>query len=151
MVVNQLKVHPFQSSGFRWVNLHHYTEDADKVRAQTDYNQQIKYKGIIDKVAAKGVLNECNFCGVKTMEKLKACGRCRRVKFCGEECMRQGWALHKEQCAAWCAEAKAAAATQDADDGAGAAAAAAGEGEGDRSRSRSARKNSGRAGGSKKK
>ena len=28
MVVNQLKVHPFQRSGFRWVNLHPYTSGA---------------------------------------------------------------------------------------------------------------------------
>ena len=27
MLINQLKVHPFQGSGFRWVNLHPYTAD----------------------------------------------------------------------------------------------------------------------------
>ena len=29
MVVNQLKARPFQSSGFRWVNLHPYTKGID--------------------------------------------------------------------------------------------------------------------------
>ena len=29
MVVNQLKVHPFQSFGFRWVNLHQYMAEEE--------------------------------------------------------------------------------------------------------------------------
>ena len=41
LVVNQSKVHPFQSSGFRWVNLHPYVVDgrprtADPAKATAD-------------------------------------------------------------------------------------------------------------------
>lgn len=39
----------------------------------------------------------CAFCGKK--EKLKKCTKCRRVVYCGVECQRIAWKLHKKECA----------------------------------------------------
>ena len=44
---NQLKVHTFQSFGFRWVNLHPYGEEAKKRRLK-QYSQKV-YKRVLNK------------------------------------------------------------------------------------------------------
>jgi hypothetical protein len=42
---------------------------------------------------------KCAFCG-KQKEKLLACGKCKKVKYCGADCQRKHWKTHKGQCSA---------------------------------------------------
>lgn len=59
---------------------------------------------------AKAALDACGFCGEVSIAKLQVCQASRRIRFCNVECSRASWKNgHKEQCAAWCAEAHAAA------------------------------------------
>jgi hypothetical protein len=46
-------------------------------------------------------VNGCRNCGTeksKNDEDLKSCGRCRKVKYCGEACQRADWKRHKQAC-----------------------------------------------------
>ncbi|TRM66548.1 hypothetical protein BD626DRAFT_451581 [Schizophyllum amplum] len=38
----------------------------------------------------------CNDCGKK--ENLRLCARCKKVKYCGAECQKRDWKVHKVQC-----------------------------------------------------
>ena len=39
----------------------------------------------------------CDGCG-KENDQLKACGRCGKVKYCGQACQKSAWSLHKRVC-----------------------------------------------------
>ncbi|KAJ1629277.1 hypothetical protein T492DRAFT_873665 [Pavlovales sp. CCMP2436] len=52
----------------------------------------------------------CIGCG--KMEQLQTCSKCLTAKFCGAECVRRMWPVHKPGCKAW-REEKAAAAAEE--------------------------------------
>merc|ERR1712098_436129 len=42
---------------------------------------------------------ECANCMEKRpINQLKTCGRCRKVLYCGADCQKQHWKLHKKEC-----------------------------------------------------
>ena len=43
----------------------------------------------------------CGFCGkrdVDSNQKMKVCGRCLEVRYCGEKCQAKDWTKHKKRC-----------------------------------------------------
>jgi hypothetical protein len=45
----------------------------------------------------------CAQCGVRA-EGLKACARCKQVRFCGQQCQLENWPSHKADCKRWSVE-----------------------------------------------
>ncbi|KPI41932.1 uncharacterized protein AB675_5682 [Cyphellophora attinorum] len=51
------------------------------------------------------VLRECGKCGVlhHHVEKLSACSACKKILYCGKDCQRAHWKVHKKHCASFAA------------------------------------------------
>ena len=43
-------------------------------------------------------LRYCAACGKSVGCKLKACARCKAVRYCGENCQRKAWSVHRQVC-----------------------------------------------------
>ena len=40
----------------------------------------------------------CDFCSKRSETKLRACGKCKFVFYCGADCQRKAWPTHKQDC-----------------------------------------------------
>ncbi|KAJ7485196.1 hypothetical protein B0H11DRAFT_2018436 [Mycena galericulata] len=40
----------------------------------------------------------CSNCFTKSANRLRKCGKCKRVEYCGETCQKKDWKIHKELC-----------------------------------------------------
>ena len=40
----------------------------------------------------------CDYCNKRSETKLRACGKCKFVFYCGADCQRKAWPTHKKEC-----------------------------------------------------
>ena len=52
----------------------------------------------LDQKFSKIICNQC----FKESESLKRCSKCKHMRYCSENCQREGWKIHKSECAGLC-------------------------------------------------
>ena len=53
---------------------------------------------IKENLKKSGRARVCDFCNKRSETKLRACGKCKFVFYCGADCQRKAWPTHKQDC-----------------------------------------------------